>query len=271
MYLEDIISLLENKIAPKSFNVDSEIYGIHYGSKQNDKVIKKVLLTVNLDLESIHFAIKNKVNLIISIYPLITEPLTKFNSNLINKLSLLSKFPITIFALNLAYMGAQGGVTDTIMEALYLQLDKIFEIKTSDKTSVPIGRICFPKRYIKNEKPITLETLIKRVKSNLKMKTVNYVGDIQKIIEKVCIIAGNLNFLKILKESIKEECDSFVIGNIDYFLASYAKDLGLTLIEVSQYEANLLSVKKLYNILSLQYPHEEFFIFDSKSPLKTYI
>jgi putative NIF3 family GTP cyclohydrolase 1 type 2 len=271
MYLKDIRSILESRIAPKNYNRSSEIYGIHYGSAQNEKIIKKILLTVNLDIESIHFALKNKINLIISAYPLITKPIAKFNSNLINKLSLLSKYPITIFSLNSAYIGAEGGVLDTIIEALYLQLDKIVEIKTAENKFLPLGRICIPKKYLNNNKSITLETLIMRIKTNLKMKTVNYVGNTQKIIDKVCIIVGNLNLMEILNEDIKEKCDCYILEKIDYPLASFAESLGFTLIEISHFETTRLSIKKLYNILSLQYPHEEFFIFESKNPVKTFI
>ena len=269
MYLEEIRSLLENRIAPKTYSLDSEIYGFHYGSTKNEKIIKKILLTVDLTLESIYFAIKNKINLIISVYPLISEPLTNFNSNLVNKLSLLSKFPITIFALNSAIIGAQGGILDTIRETLYLQLDKVFETRSSSGLIIPLGRICLSKGYLNDEKTITLETLIKRVKANLKMETVNYVGNIKKKINKICIIGAYYNLIDIIKEILKEECDCFIITHIDYQLASYANNMGLSLIEISEFEINSLTIRKLYNLLSIQYPHEEFFIFNALNPLKT--
>lgn len=268
MYLEEIRSLLENRIAPKIYNLDSEIYGFHYGSTQNEKIIKRVLLTVDITLESIQFALKNKINLIISIYPLISEPLTNFNQDLVNKLTLLSKLPITIFALNSPFIGAEGGIIDTLMEALYLQLDKILEKKNKWGIKLPIGRMCIPKKYINDEAPITLETLIKRISSNLKMKTVRYVGNIKKNVNKICITNIHFNFLDIIEKCLKNECDCLIITCIDYNLASYANNLGLSLIEISEFEINFLSIKKLFNILSLQYPHEEFFIFNAASPLK---
>jgi len=270
MYLEEIRYLLESRIAPKIYKLDSEIYGFHYGSTKNEKLIKKILLTVDITLESIHFALKNKINLIISIYPLISEPLTNFSSNLVNKLTLLSKLPITIFALNSPFVRAEGGIFDTIMEALYLQLDKILEMKNKRGFTLPIGRICIPKRYLNDKTPITLETLIKRINSNLKMETIRYVGDIKKIINKICIINPSSNLLNIIEEPLKNSCDCIILTYLDYHLASYANNLGLSLIEISEFEINLLSIKKLFNILSLQYPHEEFFIFNATNPLKNY-
>ena len=129
MFLNEIKNLLENELSPKIYNFNSEIYGIHYGKISNKKIIKKVMITVDLNLESIHFALKNKINLIISIHGLINKPIKKFNTELINKLTLLSKFPIHIFVLNKTFIAANGGISDTIMEVLYLKLDKPFMIR----------------------------------------------------------------------------------------------------------------------------------------------
>ena len=62
MLLEEITSLLKNKLSPEKYKLDSEIYGIQYGNKHKQKSIKKVLLTLDLSLEAIHFALKKKYN-----------------------------------------------------------------------------------------------------------------------------------------------------------------------------------------------------------------
>ena len=57
------------------------------------------MLTIDLSLDAIHQAIKKKTNLIISYHGLIKNPIIKFKKNLVDKLSLLSRNPITIFVL----------------------------------------------------------------------------------------------------------------------------------------------------------------------------
>jgi len=270
MYLEEIRSLLEKKLSPKIYKLGSEVYGFHYGQMNKEKVVKKVLFTVDLTLDSIHYAIKNKVNLIISNHGLISTPIKKFNSSLINKLSLLSRYPISIFVLNSSFIAVEGGISETIMDMLYLNLDGPFSIKNNTGHTVPIGRICTPKAYIKGEKSMTFEDLLKRVKNNLQMNSITYVGDLNKIISKVCIVGSESFFMGYLKKAIKYECDCFISGAINHSIASYAKDLGLNLIQISHYKCDFLALKKLCNLLSLEFPYDEFIMYNSIDPLSNY-
>ena len=64
MYLGEIVTLMENKVSPKLFKLNSEVYGIQYGQANTKKLVKKLMFTVDLSLEAIHFAVKNKINLI---------------------------------------------------------------------------------------------------------------------------------------------------------------------------------------------------------------
>lgn len=270
MFLNDIKNLLENELSPKIYNFGSEIYGIHYGKISNDKIIKKIMITIDLNLESIHFAIKNKISLIISIHGLINKPIIQFNGELINKLTLLSKFPIHIFVLNKAFIAANGGISDTIMEALYLKLDKPFMIRNKNENLIPIGRICYPNRYPHDKKSLNLEDLIIRVKSNLDINNISYVGNLNRTIEKICIIGEETLKIAYLQKLIKKGCDCIISGKTFHNIANHAKEFGISLIGISLFKSKMLALRKLYNFLSLQYPYEEFFFFNGKNPLKVY-
>ena len=106
MLLKEITTLLSKKISPKNYRLNSEPYGMQYDKKNNSKLIRKVVLTIDPSLEAIHFAIKNKVNLIISHHSLVNKPVQKFNRNLINKFTILSKYPISIYVLNSSFIAA---------------------------------------------------------------------------------------------------------------------------------------------------------------------
>jgi len=192
------------------------------------------------------------------------------NQNIINKLSLLSKFPISIFVLNSPFIAAEGGITDTILEALYLKLDKTFNIRNDNGVKVPIGRICLPKEYPTQHQPFKLEDLIKRIKTNLNLEYISYVGDLKKEIKKICIVGGDPPYKDLLKRVIDKGCDCFISGRISYFDAVFARDIGLTLIETSHYKNEILALKRICNLLSLEFPYVEFILFDSKDPYKTY-
>lgn len=266
MFLKEIVALLENKLSPKSFSLRPEIYGIQYGDNNENKLIRKVFITLDLSLEAIHYAIKKKVNLIISYNGLINKTIKRFDSNLIKKLSLLSRCPITIFILNYSFIAAEGGISDTIMEKLYLKLDRTFDIKNRKDIKIPLGRICLPKEYPNQKDPLKLKDLIKRIKTNLNIPNISYVGDLNNIIKKICIVGGDVQNIEYLKKSVKEGCNCYITGKFKHCEGVFARDIGLNLIEISHYNPEIIAMKNLYNYLSLEFPYDNFFWFDSKNP-----
>ena len=271
MFLQQIQSILTHKLSPKIFKLNSEIYGFQYNHNRTDKLIKKVMLTIDLSIKALHFAVKNKINLIISHHGLFRKPIEKFNQDLINKLTLLTKYPVAIFVLNSSFIAAEGGVSDTLANVLYLDLERTFDIKNDKEIKVPIGRICTPKNYLNNNQKLTLENLIKRIKTHLELTHVSYIGDLKKIINKVCIVGGDISNLQYLKKAKALDCDCYITGRIDYFSAIYSRDIGLALIEASHYSIEILALKKMCNILSLEFPYVEFTLFESTDPFNIYV
>jgi len=271
MLLQEIQSILKKKLSPKIFRLDSEIYGFQYNSKKNNRIIKKVMLTVDLSQEAIFFALKNKMNLIISQHGLINKPTSTFEHVLINKLTLLTKYPISIFILNSSFIAAEGGVSETIANALYLNVKEMFEIRNFKGIKVPIGRICTPKSYMNEKKLLSLEDLIKRIKVNLNISYVIYIGDLNKSIRKICIVGGETPSVHYIKKALRKECDCYITGNINYSDAIYSRDIGLSIIEISHYKNEIIALKKLCNILSLEFPYAEFILFESNDPFKFYL
>jgi putative NIF3 family GTP cyclohydrolase 1 type 2 len=293
MNLEELKLLLEKEISPIIFKKPSEVYGFHYSNSVYKKKIKKIMITRDLNLNSLHFAIKNKINLIISLKGLIHKPIIDFNPNLINKLSLLSKYPISIFVLSSSpnlinklsllskypisifvlsssFYAAEGGISDTIIEALFLKLDHPVEIKNSNGISIPIGRICIPNFYPGISKPFTLENLIERIRSNMNINSILYLGEIKSIINRICIIGGENFFDKHLDEILTQGCDCFITERVKRSTIDYLNDLGLNFIEIPFFNCEVLALKKLCNYLSLKFPYDEFCLFNSRNPLKLY-
>jgi len=270
-FFQELKELLINKLSPKAFRFNSEFYGLYYDKIGDKKIIKKVMLTIDLSLDAIYFAMKNKISLIISHHSLINKPIKMFTQNIIDKLSLLSKYPISIFVLNSSFIAAEGGISETLVNSLYLKLENTFEIKNNRGLKIPIGRICSPINYPNEKNPFTLEDLIKRIKKNLNAKSVLYVGDLGRPLKKICIVGGDITSSNLLKKVINLGCDCYVSGSIKYFDATFARDIGLNLVEVSHYKNEILAMKKLCNILSLEFPEVEFALFESKDPFKTYI
>ena len=270
MFLEEIDSLLRKRLSPEEFKINNEFYGLQYGNQNLNSVLKKVMLTTDLNLESIHFAILNKINLIISLRSLINKPIDCFNKNLINKLSLLSRYPLSIFVLNSSLIAVEGGISDIIREILYLNLEKTFDIVNLEGNIIPIGRICSPKNYPNQKSPLKLEDLLNRIKINFELDKIHFVGNLKKKITKVNIIGGVFPDIKYLEESINIGCDCFISCDFNYGQALYARELDLCLIKIPHYSCEMKTMKRLCNILSLEFPYDDIFLYESENPINVY-
>ncbi len=268
MFLEEIILLLEKKISPKKFNLNTNINRIHYGQSHNNKLIRKVMITIDLSFEAIKYAIKNKINLIISYYGLIDKPIQCFSQILINKLTLLSKYPITIYLLDSSFIATEGGISDIIMEALYLKLDKTFNIKNNKGYKIPLGRICLSEAYPGQNTPLTLKDLINRIKTNFKMEMCSYVGNLNQAIRKICIVGGNYINSRFLEKALKFGCECYISGKINYEVTTFARDMDLNLIMIPHFKQIVKAMRRLCNIMCLEFPRVEFLFFNSKDPIQ---
>ena len=270
MQFKVIKNLLETRIAPKEYLINGEIYGLQYGQADDTKLIKRILLTPDLNFESIHFATVNKTNLILSYNSLINEPISKFNLTLIKKLTLLSNYPLLIYPLNSSLVAAEGGTSDTLMELLYLELEKPLEIRNNKNISIPIGRICLPKSYPENVGIITLEKLLKRIKSNLEVDCLSFVGDLKSQVKKICVIGSDINDIELLRKVTKNGCDCFVSGTINNQFANLANELELKLIQIPLYSCLNVTFKKIAQYLSLEFPYDDFIYYKKKELIKNY-
>ena len=66
------------------------------------------------------------------------------------------------------------------------------------------------------------------------------------------------------------KCDCYISGRITYNQAVYAKESGMSLLELSHFNNKIKALRKFHNILSLEFPYDEFFFFNSEDPINIY-
>lgn len=266
MYLEEITELLEKRLSPKDFLLNGEPYGLYYGSFAQEKIVKNIMITMDLSLDAICYAVKNKTNFIISLHSLMENPKKNYNQTLISKLSMLSRWPILIYVLNTSFIAAEGGVSDTILEILSLKTSSMFNLKNDFNENIPIGRICTPLKYPEKKDIIKLTDLIKRIRAATNVKAISYTGDKNAIIKKICVVGIETPNIEYLEKAIELGCDCYISGKIYHDATVFAKDCGLALLEIPQHEIELLALKKLTILVSLEFPCDTILLFESKNP-----
>ncbi|TFF98850.1 MAG: hypothetical protein EU547_00115 [Promethearchaeota archaeon] len=271
MEYKNLLNILEKEISPKEFKKSSEFYGIQYGNVSDETIIKSLMITIDLNLNVLHFAIKNKINFIVSQSPLLEKPIYKINKTLINKLNLLAQYPLNIFVLNSSFIGSEIGISETISKILYLKTDDVIEIKDKNGKKNPLGRVCYPIHYPNHNKQLFLKDLLQRIKTHFNLQIVQYVGELDRNLTKICIFPIETQDNILLKKTVEYECDTLITSNITYKQAIFAKEVGISLISIPYYKTSFFTLKKLYNYLSLEFPNDKIFFFEQKNPIDYYL
>ena len=156
------------------------------------------------------------------------------------------------------------------MDTLYLKLEKPFNVKNSSGNKIPIGRICSVQEYPDQKTPLKFKDLLKRIKTIFNIDSVSFIGNLNREIKKLCLIGTDVSHLDYLQKANRKKCDCYISGKITYNQAIFAKEIGISLVELSQFNNKIKALRKFHNILSLEFPYDEFFFFNSEDPINIY-
>ncbi|MEJ2250536.1 MAG: Nif3-like dinuclear metal center hexameric protein [Candidatus Lokiarchaeota archaeon] len=274
MRCKEIVRFIKDEIFPRKFCINPQFYGFQYKSPtiKSNTNFKKVLLTLEADINSIYYALKNKIHLIISHHNFLASKIKIIDPYLIKRLNLLSKTSIGIFSLGSSFIAAEGGVSDCICENLFCRKNQTFDLKLNRRI-IPIGRICEPEIYKTSnlkidQDMITFKKLIERVQNNFSIELIKYSGNLNAQIKKICIIGGAFSKIEYLEKVLESNCNCLITGIFDYLEANFAFENGLNLIELPHYVNEIVALKKFSNILNLRFPYDEILVSTSEDIIK---
>lgn len=185
-----------------------------------NREVKKVLIALDVTMETVNYACDNGFDTIISHHPLVfraQKSLTP-DSYTQNKLIKLIKSGVGVMSFHTRLDATQGGVNDVLSSFLKL---KSVEVDSID----PIGRIGYLNECT------TLCEFSKDVKEALSSPFVLYSGD--RPVKKVYVVGGDGKDL--IENAILNGCDTIVTGRASYNTAIDAKDLGINIIEAGHF------------------------------------
>ena len=256
--------MLSKKIAeliPKELGFSNDIYGLQFGNILKDINLHKIALCVDPTIKVILQAKKTKSYFIIAHHGLTNRSLFKFNEPVLKQIKLLSVNNISLFILQSAWIAAPGGISDTISEIAGITNTDCLYIDDNGKKK-PIGRIGNPI----NEN-LSLDTLIQSIKRKLNLKYIQVCGKLNKKIKKIAVICGISLIEADLIEIIKSDCDTLISTDLVYSNYIFAQKLGLNVLNIPHYVCDIIAMKKLRLILSLEFPRDEFFLIESDNPI----
>lgn len=237
MKAQDIANIIKT-LAPPELAYEGEEMGFIVGDENKDVLV--VGVTERPTVKVLQEAVNNKVDMLI-----IHEPLYQSKKSFLVDAASLSYPPnqkreklveqgkFCIYRLHSEWDEAEDGNNDT--------LAKLLELEVTDK--LPYGRIG-------KIKATSLKNFVESVKKSLGCKNVLVVGNKNKTINMVAVVAGSGNSLTVIIELAKQKgAEVLVSGDIQDSRARFASELDLTVIDAGDYFTENPGAKRLAEIL----------------------
>lgn len=236
MLCKDIIKKLEIQ-SPVEYALEWDNVGLLVGRR--DKEIKKIMLVVDITERICDAAISQGVDMIVSHHPLIFGKLSRINDDtpLGRKLLKLIEAGICCYAMHTNF-DTKGGMAKEAARMLSLKNQEVLEETLYGEGIGQIGVL---------DKPVSLDTLAKRVKEVFSLSQVSVFGSLDTKIEKVAVAPGSGK--SVIEEAYKKGADCLITGDIGHHEGLDAMELGLAVIDASHYGLEKIFMQVMYNYL----------------------
>lgn len=233
-------------LAPEEYAMDWDNSGFLLG--REEKEVKKVLITVDVDDETVETAVKQSVDLIISHHPLLFSAVKRItDGDFIGKriLTLLGK-DIAYYAMHTNYDVCRMG----LLAADRLELTGALPLEvTGEKDGRAVGIGCIG--TLSTEVSVT--EFAQRVRKRFGLCGLRCFGG-EKKIQKVAVCPGAGS--SVIPEALKKGADVLVTGDIGHHTGIDAAAQGLSIIDAGHYGLEYLFIEDVKELLEEQFKGE---------------
>ncbi len=234
----DIIRIMET-IAPVSLSEEWDNSGLQVGKK--DWKVRNIWVSLDPSVEVVSQACKENVDLLITHHPLIFSPLNTidFETPVGSVVYLAAQHKMAIFSAHTNLDSVSGGLNDVLSKKIGLSKPKV--LRMIQNTQDGLGRVG------ELEEAIPVETLVKRIKKSLGIKSIKVAGKIASDVRKVAVCSGSGSSL--MRDFFSSNAQVYISGDLRYHDARAAEEAGRVLIDIGHFESEHLIVNVLANQL----------------------
>lgn len=247
----DIAKAIENA-APKCLMEEYDNIGMMVGDENKD--VKKVLLSLDCTKEVIKEAINLNSDLIITHHPLIfKKPKNILAGDLLgDKIITLIKEDIALYSCHTNLDSTKGGINETIVNILGFNSDKIIEPKEyKNYEDCGIGRL------VNLKEKTSLCDIIKLVKEKLNINNMRIVKGSEDA-KVLAIINGSGQDLFYRAKNLGADC--IITGDTTYHFASDFKEMGISIIDAGHFSTEYLAFLRTLEFLNEKFKDVEFIV-----------
>lgn len=243
----DVVKCME-EIAPTCLAEDWDNVGLIIGDLH--KEINHIFVCLDVISDTVDYAEKNKVDIMITHHPLIFRSIKSIKSSDWNQrlIMRLIKRDICVYSAHTNLDYAEKGVSWHLARTIGLVSIENFK-KETDKKSHNFGKIgeLFP--------PQDPEIFINNIKRTLNIKGVRLIGTPNKKISKVAVFSGSFDE-EVLNEIPSDlDIDIIISGDIKYHTAIQIKEMGICAIDAGHFGTENIIVAEIANRLRLSFPN----------------
>lgn len=232
--IKELMSKMEN-LYPLKNSLSWDNSGLIIGDYEHE--VHKCLIVMDVEIDTVDYAIEKNYDLIISHHPLIYKGIKKiikgdFNFTILKK---ILDNNINILCYHTPFDCSKQGMNDSIFSSLGAEVDCLFE-----EESLKFGTIIEVDKDIKG---IDLINICKNHFPSDRLNEIMYYGDLSKSIHKIAFIGGSGG--DYISHAIKKESDIIITGDLKYHQIQEALRNNISVLDLGHY----LSEIQFYEIM----------------------
>lgn len=234
------------KLSPKEYALEWDNVGLLVGRKE--KEIHKVMIALDATREVVDYAVKEKVDMLITHHPMIFSSIKQVNEEQFTteKVLTLAENGISYYAMHTNFDSA-GGMADVAAGEKYLDL---LDVRPMDEIEPNVGL----GRYGKLPKPMTAYELCDYVKERFDLSFVMLYQrkeDKDKIYDQIAVLPGSG---KSEMKAVKENGYSiYLTGDFGHHEGLDALEMGLCVIDATHYGLEHIFISFINEYLKEQF------------------
>ncbi|WP_456356061.1 Nif3-like dinuclear metal center hexameric protein [Sedimentibacter hydroxybenzoicus] len=236
-----MIKILNEKLELKS-QESWDNGGLQIGDYCSD--INNIMLTMDINLKLIEYAINNNINLIITHHPFLFSGLKSidFSTYEGSLIKLMINNDINLYSMHTSYDMAEYGVTHSLAKILKIDSYEVLHVVNPDGSGYGgIGCV----------EPINIVEFAKQIKKLLNADYIKlYCNKDYKTVRKAAFCGGSGS--DFIKDAIAKEADVYITGDIKYHQAQFALQNNLCIIDAGHYNTEYQSLQNIKNILDTE-------------------
>lgn len=221
--MKRIISAIE-KECPMSLAYPWDNVGLLIGS--SDKIVKKVLITLDVTADTAAQAIAFGADAIISHHPVIFSPMKRITDENAAVILDLIKHDICVYSAHTNMDNAAKGINSRLAELFALSDIKVID-SCENAPECGLGRVgTLPE-------PVDIQTLVNTVKNKLSTPCVRLIGPERSKIARIGVLGGSCS--EFIPKAVKMGAEVVITGDLKYHESLDLSQAGITVIDAGHF------------------------------------